>query len=171
MSDPLSHPGILLAYLATVLAIGVGATLWSRLSWRRELAAVRSSLLLALNLPQDVPATEAAAWARIRVESLAPCREQRGRRKITRLRRGAKCWLCMTPDRILLARDGETRAISLGQVRRIALSDAPSKGHCRLVIETDPDPVTLDVARVEDMVRVVNLAVKHHIAVGYVRAR
>jgi hypothetical protein len=169
MYDPLSQPGILLAYLSAVLALGVGATLWSHLAWRSELAAVRSSLLLALGLPEGAPATEASAWARIRVESLAPCREQRGRRRITRLRRGAKCWLCMTPDRILLVRDGNARVIPLGQVRRIALSDAPARGHCRLVIETGPDPVTLDVSRVADMVRVVNLAVKHHIAVGYVR--
>lgn len=169
MYDPLSQPGILLAYLGVALAFGIGATAWSRLGWRRELAEVRAALLTGLGLPDDVAAPEAAAWARIRIEALAPCHQAQGQKKVTTRRRGGKCWLCMTPDRILLAHGREARAIPLGQIRRIALSDAPSGKRCRVVIETDPEPVTLDIPRVADMVRVVNLAVKHHVAVGYLR--
>jgi hypothetical protein len=169
MYDPLSQPGIVLAYLAALLAIGIGATLWSRISWRRELAHIRSGLLKGLGFPGDVAEEGAAAWARGRIEALALCRERPGPRGATEAGRGGKCWLCVTADRILLVRGCAARAIPLDQVRRIALSDAPSGKSCRLVIESAPGPIPLDLPRVEDMVRVLNLAVKHHVAVGYLR--
>jgi hypothetical protein len=151
------------------MVLAIAATLWSRLAWRRELAAIRSTLLTGLSLPESVAAADAAACARIRIEALVPCRERPVRKGATDKRPGGKCWLCVTADRILVARGREARSIPLSQIRRIALSDAPRKKNCRLVIDAGPEPVSLEISRVDDMVRLMNLAVKHHVAVGYLR--
>ncbi|APW58921.1 hypothetical protein [Paludisphaera borealis] len=56
------------------------------------------------------------------------------------------------------------------EVRRIALADRPSRGLSLLAVESEGGDVIASVGRLEDLVRVINLATKHSVPVSYLKA-
>ena len=81
-----------------------------------------------------------------------------------------KAWLCFTQDRLLLLGRTDCHELRYSEVRRIALSDRPERGMSLLAVESEGGDVVASVGRLDDLVRVINLATKHSLPVGYLRA-
>ncbi len=61
------------------------------------------------------------------------------------------------------------RRLAYGEIRRIAVGDSMNQGMRRLVVETSEMPLVAELGRVGDLIRLVNVAANHGVAIGYLK--
>jgi hypothetical protein len=165
MIDPLIHLGFFAVY---VIAVGTTVVFPTARRWarrRRERADLRDTIVRRLTSADGPVGPEEASRAKYRIEALIPCRIREAG-KLSR--RGFIC--CAIDGLTVLAGGDVVRSVGYGQWRRLALSDSYRRRSFEVVLEDSEQTLSIEVSRADDLVRLVNVAGNHSIAVGYLRA-
>lgn len=164
MIDGAVDDRILIAYWVVVAVLLVVPSVVRRLSWRRERMRLRAVIVAELAGP-GVAAADAPGHARNQVEALAAC-------TLGGTVAGApssRAYLCCTRQRLLVIEDQAVRRLDYGEIGRLALADSRNGDTYTLALETGDGPLRAQVARVDELVRLINVATNHGVAVGHLK--
>jgi hypothetical protein len=166
MTNPFIDSRLFLLYLVALVFIGVASIQVMRRNWIAERKKLRQAILRHLDLPVDERGLQAV---RHQVLALVPCRRWVLRKYIARPLSGERIWLCFLAGGLLLVfgKTGNVVDLTGGKLEKLHLVDNVSTRGFAIKIETKNEFMQLEVQRLADMVRIVNVLIKLGIPLGY----
>ena len=158
-------------FCAAVVIISIYLRVRARSAWNREVRAIRTAILGHLGVSGG-GSEQALAEVQQRVLALIPC----SIRKLSevgdyRAATGARVrmWLCFLPGEVLLVfpETGKVVARPLAEMHKLAMAESGSLTDHLLVMEIEDGSFAVEIDRLDDMVRVVNVLVHQGIVVRY----